>query len=133
MCDYLFLEAFLILKHWLQCFFIFFCSLDWFQIYSHVPMIYYECFFTNKFNNFNINLNYLKNQILVTLVVFPLVWTHHVSMGEWITFEIKKLYNNKRVWKKFNGFSNTKHVTSFFIDINNKFIKWHCKNLNSNV
>jgi hypothetical protein len=121
---------FKILKHRLQClknvFAFFLCLLDWLQIYSHVPMIYYECFYINKSNNFNI-------KVLVTLVVFPLMWTHHMSMGEWITFEIRKLYNNKCAWRFFNGFSNTKHVTSFFINMNNRCIKWHCKSLNSKV
>jgi hypothetical protein len=60
-------------------------------------MIYYKCFYTNKSKNFNINLNYLKNQVLVTFVVFPLMWTHHMLMGESIAFEIRKLSNNKCV------------------------------------
>jgi hypothetical protein len=42
-----------------------FYSLDWFQIYSHVFMIYYEFFYKNKLKNYNTNLNYhLKYEIL---------------------------------------------------------------------
>jgi hypothetical protein len=41
----------------------FFHSLDWFQTYSHVSMIYFECYYLNKSKNFNVNLNYhLKTQ-----------------------------------------------------------------------
>jgi hypothetical protein len=41
-----------------------FNSLYYFQIYSHVPVIYYECYYINKFKKLNINLNYyLKNEI----------------------------------------------------------------------
>jgi hypothetical protein len=35
-----------------------FYSLDWFHVYTHVLMMYYECYYLNKSNNFKINLNY---------------------------------------------------------------------------
>jgi hypothetical protein len=35
-----------------------FYALYWFQIYSHIPMIYYDFFCIKKSNNFNTKLNY---------------------------------------------------------------------------
>jgi hypothetical protein len=56
----------------LLLFFHIFCSFDWFQIYSQVPMIYYECYHISKSYNFNTKLNYIFNnmehQALVRLV-----------------------------------------------------------------
>jgi hypothetical protein len=41
----------------LLVFFHFFYSFDYFQIYSQVPMIYYECYHISKSYNFNTKLN----------------------------------------------------------------------------
>jgi len=50
-----------------------FNSLDSFQTYSDVLMIYYEYCYMNKFLKFNIKLNYhlknMRNQAFVTLAM----------------------------------------------------------------
>lgn len=56
-----------------------FYSLDWFHFYAHVLMIYYECYYLNKANNFKINLNYhfqtwKTKHRPVHLLWFMLVW-----------------------------------------------------------
>jgi len=42
-----------------------FYLLDWFRIYSHVPMIYYEFWYVSISKKINVNLNYhFKHEIL---------------------------------------------------------------------
>jgi len=48
----------LLLKNYLKTDFGYFSLLDWFQIYSHVAMIYYEGCYFSRSKIFNINLKY---------------------------------------------------------------------------
>jgi len=68
----------------LQMFLNIFNSLDQFKIYSHVPMIYYECYYMNKSKKFNINLNHHFNiwnmkYWLQLLIWYMLVWLHLIT------------------------------------------------------
>jgi hypothetical protein len=62
-------------------FFHIFYSFDYFQIYSQVPMIWYECYYISKSYNFNTKLNYIFNnmeyQTLVTFVMVHVTMTTH--------------------------------------------------------
>jgi len=59
-------------------------SFDYFQIYSQVPMIYYECYYISKSYNFNTKLNYqlnnMEHQTIITLVMVHVI----VTTPSWI-------------------------------------------------